>query len=115
MAAKYLNQLRSLFQDLEVPGIDNINLEFKHFFSGAALYANGKICVTFTPAGLALKLSKSDIDTLLESDGNKRLRYFPKSPVKKDYVVLSDEIISDADLLGSLIKTSIEFVTEHHD
>ena len=93
-------------------GIDSVKLEFKHFFSGAAVYANGKICVTLTPAGFALKLSKSDIDSLLESKGNKRLRYFPKSPVKKDYVVLSADILTDAKSLGSLIRTSIEFVAE---
>ena len=112
MAAKYLNKLRSLFQKVELVGIDSVKLEFKHFFSGAAVYADGKICVTLTPAGFALKLSKSDIDSLLESKGNKRLRYFPNSPVKKDYVVLSDNILNNAKSLGSLIRTSIEFVAE---
>ena len=112
MAKKYLNQLSSLFQKVELAAMDNIKLEFKHFFSGAAVYANGKICVTLTPAGFALKLSKSYIDSLLESEGNKRLRYFPNSPVKKDYVVLSDDILDNAESLSSLIRTSIEFVAE---
>lgn len=112
MAIKYLNQLRSLFQKVELAGNDSVQLEFKHFFSGAAVYANGKICVTLTPVGFALNLSKSDIDSLLESKENKRLRYFPKSPVKKDYVVISDNILNDAKSLRSLIRTSIKFVTE---
>ena len=112
MAAKYLNKLRSLFQKVELVGIDSVKLEFKHFFSGAAVYADGKICVTLTPAGFALKLSKSDIDSLLESKGNKRLRYFPNSPVKKDYVVISADLLDNAESLGSLIRTSIEFVAE---
>ena len=112
METKYLNQLESLFQKVELAGIDNIKLEFKHFFSGAAVYANGKICVTLTPAGFALKLSKPDIDSLLESEGNKRLRYFPKSPVKKDYVVLSDSILNNANSLSSLIRKSIELAAE---
>ena len=112
MAIKYLNQLISLFRKVELAGIGNINLEFKHFFSGAAVYANGKICVTLTPVGFALKLSKSDIDSLSESKGNKRLRYFPNSPVKKDYVVLSADILNNAESLGSLVRTSIEFVAE---
>ncbi|MCH8300756.1 MAG: hypothetical protein IIC39_09480 [Candidatus Marinimicrobia bacterium] len=59
-----------------------------------------------------MKLSKSDIDTLLESKENKRLRYFPKSPVKKDYVVISDNILKDPKSLTRLIRTSIDFVTE---
>ncbi len=112
MAIKYLSQLRSLFQKVELVGIDNIKLEFKHFFSGAAVYANGKICVTLSPAGFALKLSKSDIDSLLESKGNKRLRYFPNSPIKKDYVVISDNILNNPKSLSSLIRISIEFVSE---
>ena len=112
MAIKYLSQLRSLFQKVELVGIDNIKLEFKHFFSGAAVYANGKICVTLTPVGFALKLSKPDIDSLLESKANKRLRYFPNSPVKKDYVVISADLLDNAESLGSLIRTSIEFVAE---
>lgn len=112
MTIKYLSELRSLFQKVELAGIDNIKLEFEHFFSGAAVYANGKICATLSPAGFALKLSKPDIDSLLESKENKRLRYFPKSPIKKDYVVISDNIINNAESLSSLIRISIEFVSE---
>ena len=60
----------------------------------------------------SLKLLKSDIDSLLESEGNKRLSYFPNSPVKKDYVVISDDILNNAKSLGGLVRTSIEFVAE---
>ena len=112
MATIYLNELKSLFQKVDLAEMDNIKLEFKHFFSGAAVYANGKICITLTPAGFALKLSKSDIDSLLESVGNKRLRYFPNSPIKKDYVVISDNILKNGKSLGSLVRTSIDFVVE---
>ena len=33
-----------------------IVLEFKHFFGGAAVYADGCTHITLTPVGLALKL-----------------------------------------------------------
>jgi len=112
MAIKYLNQLSSLFQKMDLVGNDNIKFEFEHFFSGAAVYANGKIFATLSPAGFALKLSKPDIDALLESKGNKRLHYFPNSRIKKDYVVLSDNILNNVESLGSLIRTSIEFIAE---
>ena len=111
MARIYLGRLKTLFQKMELSGLDNMNLEFKHFFSGAAVYADGKICMTLTPVGFAIKLSKPDIDSLLKSKGNKRLRYSPNSPVKKDYVLLSDNILNDAESLSSLIRTSIEFVS----
>ena len=111
MAKKYLDRLKSLYQNVELTGLDTVKLEFKHFFSGAAVYADGKICMTLTPVGFAIKLSKPDIDSLLESKGNKRLRYFPKSPIKKDYVLLSDSILNDAESFAGLIRTSIEFVS----
>ena len=112
MTEKYLSELKSLFQKAELAGIDNIKLGFEHFFSGAAVYANGKICATLSPVGFALKLSKPDIDSLLESKENKRLRYFPNSPIKKDYVVISDNILNNAELLSSWIRICIEFVSE---
>lgn len=112
MALIYLNRLSSLFQKLELTGVDNIKFEFEHFFSGAAVSANGKIFATFSPAGFALKLSKPHIDSLLESKDNKRVLYSPNSRVKKDYVVLSDNILNNAESLGSLIRTSIEYVME---
>ena len=104
MAKVYLDRLKTLFKNVALTELDKLHLEFKHFFSGAAVYANGKICITLTPAGFAIKLSRSDIETLLESKGNKRLRYFPNSPIKKDYVVLSNKIVADAESLGSLIR-----------
>ena len=112
MARIYLDQLRSLFQKMELTALENMNLEFKHFFSGGAVYANGKICMTLTPVGFAIKLSKPDIDSLLELKGNKRLRYFPNAPIKKDYVLLSDNILTHAESFSRLIRTSIEFVVE---
>ena len=111
MAKIYLDRLKSLFQNVELIGLDNIKLEFKHFFSGAAVYADGKICMTLTPVGFAMKLSKPDIDSLLAAKGNKRLRYFPNAPIKKDYVLLSDNIFTDAKSFAGLIRTSIEFVS----
>ena len=53
MAEKYLKEL------IEVIGkvhFKDVSLECKHFFSGAAGYINGKICMSLTPAGFALKL-----------------------------------------------------------
>jgi len=69
---------------LELQNTTGIPLETKHFFSGAALYANGKICASFTPAGFALKLPADTRDRLFEDGRGTELRYFEKSPVKKD-------------------------------
>jgi len=69
-------------------------IECKHFFSGAAAYSDGHIFMTLTPIGLALKLSEND-RAQLAALGAVPLRYFPNAPIKKDYVVLPDRVVSD--------------------
>jgi TfoX/Sxy family transcriptional regulator of competence genes len=99
MAAEYLERLRALI-DWAQPLVDRplvdkeITLEFKHFFSGAALYADGNICISLTPAGLALKLPEEDRKKL-KKEGARALRYFAKGPIKKEYVVVPGKIRED--------------------
>jgi hypothetical protein len=52
MAEPYLTQLQQIIKQLGSFSDINVTLEARHFFSGAALYANGKICASFSPAGL---------------------------------------------------------------
>lgn len=66
---------------------DVAKLECKHFFSGAALYVNGTICVSLTPVGLAFKLPDDLCSELIESGAAYPLKYFPKAPVKKGYAL----------------------------
>ncbi len=73
MAEPYLEQLSAIVSRLQLPPANSINLEPKHFFSGAALYANGKICGLFSPTGLALKLPAGQRQTLINE--NKGGRY----------------------------------------
>lgn len=80
----------------------------KHFFSGAAAYANGRIFMTLTPAGLALKLPERARARLLAS-GGAPLRYFPDGPIKKDYVVVPEPLANDASALTPWIAESIGF------
>lgn len=87
----------------------DVNLEYKHFFSGAAVYANGRICISLTPAGFAIKLPEKSREVLLKEKGTKSLRYFPKGPIKKDYVVLSKAMVKDMKLLRSWVKVTIEY------
>lgn len=61
--------------------------------------------MTLTPVGLALKLSEEDRQTLTDL-GAKPLQYFPKAPIKKDYVVLPTAIVDDGKELASWIEKS---------
>jgi TfoX/Sxy family transcriptional regulator of competence genes len=110
MAKEYLDRLNNFMADI-TPGIPTqASLEIRHFFSGAAVYADGRICVSLTPAGFALKLPEVLRAELQEKEGAKNLRYFPKAPIKKDYVVLSQRSLDDRDRVCFLVDKSIEYV-----
>ncbi len=86
----------------------DLAIECKHFFSGAAAYADGRIFMTLTPVGLALKLPERSRDRLLAS-GGAQLRYFPDGPIKKDYVVVPEPLAKDDAALGPWLEESIAF------
>ncbi len=110
MAQRYLNQLTDGLRLWRPTRPRGVTLECKHFFSGAALYANGKIAASLTPAGLALKLPEATRLDLFRSRKGRRLRYFAKGPIKKDYVVLSRSTASDASEVRRLLSASIRYV-----
>lgn len=107
MVQAYLQKLRALVD--RVAPADGPGIECKHFFSGAAAYADGRIFLSLTPAGLALKLPKAARNSMADKGGTP-LRYFPKAPVKKDYIVLPESVAADVSALGPWILSSIEFV-----
>ena len=82
MAQPYLNNLQHIVVRLQ-PHVRQLDtVVCKHFFSGAAAYLDGHLFMSLSPVGLALKLSKNNIDELFEK-GAKPLQYFPKSSVEK--------------------------------
>ena len=84
-------------------------MDCKRFFGGAAAYADGRIFISLTPAGLALKLADADRETLM-GEGGKPLRYFPQAPVKKAYVVVPENLAADTDLLKPWLARSVAYV-----
>ena len=112
MAEPYLESLTKKIDTLELPTSDELILEFKHFFSGAALYANGKICASLTPAGFGLKVPGDVRKRLIDVGEGGELHYFVKAPVKKMYVVLPQAVVDDPQRLRSLLELSIAYVLE---
>jgi hypothetical protein len=90
MAKEYFEKLSKLINDLRIDADIGSSLEIKHFFSGAALYINGRICVTWSPVGLAFKLSQSEVSKLIESGEAIPLKYFPKGNIKKGYALFEN-------------------------
>lgn len=110
MAKEYLERLSVIMKQATSRRFKEVNLEYKHFFSGAAVYAEGRICISLTPVGFAIKLPAKSRDLLLKEKGTKTLHYFPKGPIKKDYVVLPKAMLNDKKILRSWVKISIEYV-----
>ncbi len=110
MAKIFLDQLSRIIDRATSGRIGDVTVECKHFFSGAAVYANGRICASLTPVGFAIKLPKDSRDILLKRRGVKPLRYFAKGPVKKEYVVLPKALIGDPNGIRGLLEISVAYV-----
>ncbi len=89
MAKIYLQKLDELIKKLNLETDIDSRIEVKHFFSGAALYANQTICVTLSPVGLAFKLPEKLVNHLIKKGEAIPLKYFPKGHVKKGYVLFT--------------------------
>ena len=109
MVEAYRQRLESIVDEAVAHVESSVAIECKHFFSGAAAYADERLFMTLTPVGLALKLPEAARTSLLDQ-GAKPLRYFPKAPVKKDYVVLPEDVSGDPDARARWIGESMEFV-----
>ncbi|MEK6869460.1 MAG: TfoX/Sxy family protein [Nanoarchaeota archaeon] len=109
MTKEYLEKLSGLMRQAVPHGFKNIKIEIKHFFSGAAVYTNGKICITLTPVGFAVKLPEESRNVLIKQKGAKPLRYFPKGHIKKDYVVLPKTMLKNTKTLRFWVEASIDY------
>jgi len=108
MAEPYLRDLQDLLAATAPKGGRVVTVACKHFFAGAAAYVDGHIFMSLTPVGLALKLPEA-ARAELRKQGAKPLRYFPKGPIKKDYVVVPARMAADPKALSSRIARSIVF------
>lgn len=110
MAKAYLEKLSAFVREATFDCSGNITLECKHFFSGAALYAEERICISLTPVGLAMKLPEETNAELLKSREAVPLRYFPKGPIKKGYVLFPAGLARGGKAFHKYAQESIEYV-----
>ncbi len=111
MAQPYFDRLRAVLRECNPKKPRGVVVECRHFFSGAALFANGKIFASLTPAGFAIKLPEQLRSDLLRERNGRTLRYFKGGPVKKEYVVLSRAKADDREAVRGLLQAGIRFVT----
>ena len=107
MAEPYLTQLSEMIESLQ---IRDVTFECKHFFSGAAMYANGNICASLGPAGFAVKLPADQRQALIDEGKGEKFRFFPNGPVKREYVLLNETVVQDEKVLFEIIDLSVSYV-----
>jgi TfoX/Sxy family transcriptional regulator of competence genes len=100
--------------ELDLAKVTSATLEVKHFFSGAALYANGTLCVSWSPAGLAFRLSNTEVARLIASGTAKPLKYFEKGYIKKGYAAFDNSDTSDATRWKEYFLDAITLATQVH-
>jgi TfoX/Sxy family transcriptional regulator of competence genes len=87
-----------------------IDLRFRPMFGGIGGYAGGRMFLSLSDIGLALKLDDAGRMALLKLKGAKPLRYEPSMPPSKSYVVVPDAMLGDIRALRAWISRSIVFV-----
>ena len=110
MAKEYLDKLSAFIEKTVTSYPQNSSLECKHFFSGAALYVDKRICITLTPGGLAIKLPPQTRESLLQNKIAAPLKYFASGPVKKEYALFSSGIDDSEDMLIGYVEEGINYV-----
>ena len=109
MAEPYLGLLVDLIDELGLDDTGRFSLECRHFFGGAALYSDGRICASLTPSGLAVKLPDALRQAMLADGRGRPLRYFAGGKVKREYLVLSDALAADQSVVAELLATSFRY------
>jgi len=108
MTSDFVEQLESLIRDMGRALPADVTVDCERFFGGAAAYADGRIFMSLTPVGLAVKLPGPERDALMR-DGGKPLRYFPAAPVKKAYVIVPDGLAGNTELLKPWLARSVAY------
>jgi hypothetical protein len=90
MAKVYYEKLSNLLKELDIKNEVKKPIAVKHFFNGAALYTNQRICASWSPVGLSFKLPEQEVDKLIKSGKAIPLKYFPKGYIKKGYALFEN-------------------------
>lgn len=109
MAEPYFEHLSQIVDELGLTLSEELTFETRHFFSGAALYVNGKICASLSPSGFAVKLPEELRQSLIDEGKAKEFRFFESGPIKREYVALSEAIVQDEETLRKLIDISGQY------
>ncbi len=89
---------------------ERYRITYKTVFGAAAAYANDAIFLTRGKFGMAVKLPGETCQTLMADGVGGPLKYFEKGHVKRNYVVLGDDLLKDKARMRALLGESAAFV-----
>lgn len=110
MENKYLNKITMLLKQVRPKLSTTHRLEFKNVFGAVGAYVDGHIFASCGKFGVAFRFSPDTLNTLFQKKEAKCLKYFPNGHIKKEYAVLSKQILGNKNQLKKLVDESIEFV-----
>ncbi len=110
MENKYLNKITTLLKQARPKLATQHRLEFKNVFGAVGGYVNGKIFISCGKFGVAFRLPPDTLINLFQKKKAKHLKYFPKGHVKKEYAVLSKQVLGNKYQFKKLVDESIKFV-----
>ena len=109
---KYLSTIKNLLRQTH-PSLEvDYDLAFKPCFGAVAAYVNGNIFATCGKFGMALKLPTIIVEQLLSEQGGRLLKYSANGRIKKNYVVIPNELLVDRENLGHLVGQSVDYASE---
>ncbi len=88
----------------------DMDLTFKPMFGGVCAYVGGRVFVSLSNIGLALKLPAEAQAELLAEEGAKRLQYEPDAPPSKQYIVVPPPMQADTAALAAWLVQSVDYV-----
>ena len=107
MNDKYLNRLAALLKQARPRLASTHRLTLKNVFGAVGGYANGRIFISSGKFGVALKLPPDTIKNLFQEKDVKRLKYFRKGHIKKEYAVLPERILNNKSQFKKLLDKSL--------
>ncbi len=109
MDNEYLTKTTTLLNRVRPKLSTAHRLEFKNVFGAIGGYVNGKIFISCGKFGVALRLPLDTLDALFREKEAKHLKYFPNGHVKKEYAVLSKQILENKRQLTKLVDESVKY------
>lgn len=109
MENEYLNEITALLKQARPKLSTTHKLEFKNVFGAVGGYVNGKIFISCGKFGVALRLPPDTLAALFQEKEAKYLKYFPNGHIKKEYAVLSKQVLENKHHLKKIVDKSIKY------